>query len=125
MTSEVQNSFEQLVCEYFQQFSGSLNLAEPVFTADSNITTVTMRGSSGHVEMRCGPGEYHIEIFVYTDDKRWTLADLISIENVRAWLKQNRSNTAGKSRSIAEVSSAFGLLADGLKGVAGFEWLHA
>ena len=127
MNNELQNSFEKLVRKYFKQFSIYLNLAEPIFKTEKNVKTVIMRGTSasGYVALRYGPAEYHIEIFIYTNGKRWNLADLVKIESVQLWLKKNRSNVAGESRIVAEIISAFGLLSYGLKGVKGFEWLYS
>lgn len=120
-----ENNFDHLVNEYFQRTAKVLTLSAPVIKRQGNITTATMKTSAGHVEMRCGPAEYHVEIFICADGKRWTLADLISIETVRAWLQDNRSNTTGKSRLEAEVETAFGLLSDGLQDVETFAWLFS
>ena len=85
-----------------------------------------MSGSGGFVEIRCGPAEYHAEIFVTTlkEQKRWSLADLMSIEGVQNWMLQNRPNTSDKPRLEVEIDCAFSLLAGGLRDVAGFEWLR-
>jgi hypothetical protein len=69
-----------------------------------------MSGSGGLVEIRCGPAEYHAEIFITTlrEQKRWTLADLMGIESVRNWLLQNRGRTTSdKSRLEAKLIAHF------------------
>jgi hypothetical protein len=124
MSKTTQNDFESLVNSYFSRHLSSLCLSKPIFNKNGFITTATMAGSGGRVEIRCGPAEYHAEIFIYTKEnhKRWSLSDLMSIEHVRVWMMQNRPNTAGRSRLDAEIDCAFCLLIDGLKG-AGFEWI--
>ena len=126
MCKTTQNDFECLVDSYFCRHLSALRLSKPVFSKDGFITSATMTGSGGRVEMRCGPAEYHAEIFIYTneDHKRWSLSDLMSIDRIRVWMMKNRPNTSGRSRLEAEIDCAFGLLIDGLKG-AGFEWVHA
>ena len=128
MSRATQLDFERLVSKYYQTLGGSLRLAEPTFEEDGFVTTATMVGSGGHVETRCGPAEYHAEIFVFTieDQRRWDLAELMSIESVRNWLvsySQN-ANASGKSSLEADVEWIFLILADGLKGVGKFGWLH-
>jgi len=126
MSKATPENFELLVSEYYHRYKNALNLAGSAFNNEGYITTATMLAPSGRVEMRCGPSEYNAEIFIYTaDGKRWSLADLIGIDRVRTWLQENRPSTSDRSRLDAEVDCAFGLLIEGLKGVDGFEWLHA
>jgi hypothetical protein len=127
MSITTQNDFELLVAEHFQRHKAELCLAYPTFQRDGFIVTATMAGTGGKVELRCGPAEYHAEIFILTDEdrKRWSLADLLAIDQIRAWALQNRPNLSGRSRLAAEVDVAFSLLAVGLKGVPEFMWLFA
>ena len=126
MSQATQIEFKRLVTEYFQRHNHALNLAVPTFEEDGFITTASMIDSGGRVEFRCGAAEYHTEIFVYTlkDQKRWNLAELMSIESVRNWMLKTRPNTSDKSRLEAEVDYAFCLLTAGLKGVGEFGWLY-
>ncbi len=125
MSEVTQNDFEHTVCMCFHRYENALSLSNPTFNKDGYITTATMLGSRGRVELRCGPAEYHAEIFVYTDEKRWTLADLMGLEDVRRWLLDNRPSTEGRSRLDAEVEAAFCLLNTGLKDIELFTWLHS
>jgi hypothetical protein len=126
MSQATQIEFVRLVDSYYQHYQNALRLGRPSFRNDGFISTATMSGSGGLVEIRCGPAEYHAEIFVTTlkEQKRWSLADLMTIERVRNWMLENRPNTSRESRLEAEIECAFSLLTDGLKGVANFEWLH-
>lgn len=118
--------FTRLVDSYYQRHQNALRLGHPSFRNDGFISTATMSGSGGFVEIRCGPAEYHAEILITTlkEQKRWSLADLMSIESIRNWMLQNRPNTSDRSRLEAEIDCAFSLLAVGLRGVTSFEWLH-
>lgn len=126
MSQATQIEFARLVDSYYQRHQNALRLEHPSFRNDGFLSTATMSGSGGFVEIRCGPAEYHAEIFVTTlkGQKRWSLADLMSIEGVRNWMLQNRPNTSGRSQLEAEINCAFSLLTDGLRGIANFEWLH-
>lgn len=125
MSQATKNNFECLIDEYFLHHSNILHLAKPTFKRDGFITTATMMGCDGRVEMRCGPAEYHAEIFIYTskDNRRWTLSDLMNIEKIRIWVLKNRPRTLGRSLLETEIDYAFCLLEVGLKDVAGFEWI--
>lgn len=119
------NRFIELVTKYFHSNASSVQLSEPSFKCDGHTSTATLFGTVGSVEIRCGPAEYHAEIFIYTNGNvRWTLADLISNEHVRSWLLNNRPNSSGRSQLETEIDCAFKLLAYGLKGFPGFEWLY-
>ena len=126
MSKTTQIEFERLIIVYFQQYKCVLELTDPTFCEDGYITTATMTGSGGYVEIRCGPAEYHAELFVHTlkDQKRWNLVDLMSVASVRLWMLQNRPHTSGRSLLEAEIDYAFCLLVDGLKGVSNFGWLN-
>jgi len=102
-----------------------LKLDAPTFEENGFITTARLAGMGGHVELRCGPAEYHAEIFVHTskDGKRWSLADLMGLESVRSWLLENRPDTTGRSTLEAEIEYAFWLLKDGLRGDYRFNWI--
>ena len=127
MSRATQIEFERLIAGNFQRHKNELSLASPTFQEDGFITTATMAGSAGCVEILCGPAEYHAEVFITTtkDQKRWDLADLINIESVRLWLYQNRPNYSGRSLLEVEVEYLFYFIIDGLKGVAEFEWLRS
>ena len=126
MSQATQIDFERLIVVCCQRHQNVLNLASPIFEEDGFITTAIMAGTGGRFEIRCGPAEYHAEIFIYTfeDQKRWNLADLMSIENIRSWMIQNRPDTGGRSQLEAEINYAFWLLTDGLKDVVNFKWLY-
>jgi hypothetical protein len=124
MSQVTQNNFENLVGQYFCRNEAALNLSSPTFKRDGYIITATMRGSCGRVEMRCGPAEYHAEVFVYTNDRRWTLSDLMSNDRIRNWLLQNRPSVSERTRLEVEIDYAFSLLVDGVKAVDEFKWLY-
>ena len=125
MSQETQNDFERLVVDYFQRHRTELRLTDPTFKRDGFIIMATMMGTGGRVEIRCGPAEYHAEVFIIDqDNKRWTLTDLLNVNAVRTWMMQNRPSILGRSPLEAEIDCALCLLAVGLKGVSGFEWLY-
>jgi len=127
MSRTTQIEFERLIAGNFQRHKNELSLASPTFREEGFITKAIMVGSRGSVEIWCGPAEYHAEIFVNTikGQKRWNLADLMTIESVRLWLYQNRPNYSGRSLLEVEVEYLFYFIIDGLKGVAEFEWLRS
>jgi hypothetical protein len=128
MSRATQIEFEKLVVLYHQRDKNELKLADPTFKEDGFVTTATMVGSSGNVKTRCGPAEYHAEIFVFTlnDQKRWDLAELMSLESIRKWLINYSQNPKanGKSSLEADVEWIFLILSDGLKGISKFDWLY-
>lgn len=126
MSQKTQLDFEKLVSKYRQVFGSCLKLSAPSFEVDGFITTARLAGSGGHVELRCGPAEYHVEVFVYTanDGKRWSLLDLMSLADVRNWLLKNRPDTKGRSTLEAEIEYAFRLLGGGLQGDCKFNWIN-
>lgn len=126
MSQSTKMEFKQLVNFYYQRHRNILNLGEPSFEYNGFISTATMAGSGGFVKLRCVPAEYHIEVFVQTseDQKRWSLADLMTIESVRIWMTHSRPNTSGKPRLEAEMEVAFCLLVEGLEGVPNFQWMY-
>ena len=127
MSQPTQIKFTELVKIYYLRHLSALSLSAPSFQNDGFIATATMVGSGGSVQIRCGPAEYNAEIFIqnHKDQKRWSLADLMSIECVRNWMHQNRPNPSGKPRLEAEIECAFNLLLDGLGGVENFQWLYS
>ena len=126
MSESTQIEFSRLVKSQYERYKDTLNLSEPRFEYEGFITRALMDGANGYVKMRCGPAEYHAEVFVHSADEQkcWKLADLISVKGVRDWLMQNRASVSGKARLEAEVETAFRLLAEGLNGVPEFDWLH-
>ncbi|MFI0348468.1 MAG: hypothetical protein ACH346_06870 [Chthoniobacterales bacterium] len=127
MSHTTQTEFAQLIETHFKQYHNALSLSAPSFENDGFITKAIMVGSGGFVEIRCGPAEYNIEIFIHTqkDQKRWSLAELMSIEIIRNWMYQKRPDTSGKPRLKAEIECAFCLLVDGLRGVENFQWVYS
>lgn len=126
MSTEAQTQFECLVAAEYERWKDQLDLAAPRSERDGFITRIVMAGTSGFVELRCGPAEYHAEMFIYTvkDAKRWDLTDLIGIPAVHEWLTHTSARAKGKARLEAEVEAAFCLLVVGLRGIPHFEWLH-
>jgi len=125
MSKATQIEFENIVRYYYLRHKRALSLSDPSFESDGFITTATMIGAGGSVEIRCGPSEYHAEIFIQTlkDNKRWSLTDLISIKIIQNWMLKSRPNISQKHRLKAEIETAFCLLVDGLKDVEEFKWL--
>jgi hypothetical protein len=125
MSDNKQNNFETFVDGYFQKYAALLRLAKPTFQNDGFITTATMIGAGGKVELRCGPAEYHLEIFITTLDnpRQWSLADLLAIDSIRTWTRKNHPETLDRSRLEAEIDYAFHLLVDALKSSTVFEWI--
>ena len=124
MSRATQNTFEHLVGQYFRQNENAVSLSSPTFKRDGYITMATMLGSCGRVEMRCGPAEYNAELFVYTNNRRWTLSDLMSNVRIRRWLLDNRPSASDRTRLEVEIDCAFSLLVDGLKCADEFKWLY-
>lgn len=125
MSLATKNLFKQCVAAQQSVNTKLLSLLPPVFTDDGFITTASMSACGGRVELRCGPAEYHVEIFIH-DDKgltRWTLSDLIALPNVRDWMQANRANLEGKQRVEAEVEYAFRLLKEPVVRVPEMNWL--
>ena len=110
-----------------EQFANrqQLTLQPPTFEDEGFITTAFLPASSGKVELRCGPPEYHVELFVHdqTGSYRFSLNELIALANVRQWMQVNRANLEGESRIEAEVSYAFRLLAEAIARVPEMNWL--
>lgn len=127
MSQPIQIEFARLVDTYYQRHRNALALTSPSFETHGFISKAVMAGSGGSVEIPCGPAEYHAEIFINVsrDQRRWSLADLMTIESVRHWMLHSRPNTSGKTRLEAEIEVAFCLLVDGLKNIPDFEWLHS
>jgi hypothetical protein len=124
MSEEKQREFTRLVGKSYQQQQSRLALAEPSFRYDGFISRATLFGSGGTVEIACGPPEYHTDIFVASDSKRWSLADLIVIDSVRDWMLRNRANIDDRALLEVEIDHAFRLLVEGLKNLDDFKWLY-
>lgn len=104
-------------------YSRLLALQEPIFEDDGYITTAIMSAAKGIVELRCGPAEYNVELFVHESGKRWTLTELIALPGIREWMKANSIDLEGKLRVQAEVEYVFRLLNDALSQVSILTWL--
>ena len=116
--------FENLVKEHYSRYLGILNLSEPKFNKNGYIVVATMFSGDFRVEIRCAPSEYNAEIFIYTkNNRKWSLSDLIAIDQVLVWLKTNSSDIFSKSRLESEIICIFGLLAYALPVMDEFKWL--
>lgn len=125
MSLETKYLFKQCVAAQQSVNIKLLALLSPVFTDDGFITIASMSACGGRVELRCGPAEYHVEIFIH-DDKgltRWTLRDLIALPNVREWMQANRADLEGRQRVEAEVEYAFRLLKEPIARLPEMNWL--
>jgi hypothetical protein len=102
-----------------------LSLLPPVFADEGFVTTAFMSAPDGKVELRCGPAEYHVELFILDDAglNRRTLTELIALPKVRDWMQANRAVLEGKQRVEAEVEYAFRLLKEALGRVPELDWL--
>jgi hypothetical protein len=122
MSKERQQRFEQWVTRTASATSGALKLGPPVFERIGFVTHALLQGSDGQVELRCGPPDYSVEVFIHTssDGKRWTLLDLMQLGGVKEWLETNRPQPGEQDETYA-----FRFLCDGLRGPAEFAWLYA
>lgn len=110
-----------------QQYANAtqLSLLPPVFADEGFVTTAFLSAPGGKVELRCGPAEYAVELFIHDDArlKRRTLTELIALPKVREWMQANRAVLEGKQRVEAEVEYAFRLLKEALGQVSELDWL--
>jgi hypothetical protein len=127
MSKQTQEDFERLVNHYFKLYEGALNLSAPLFRCKGFVTTATMSGVRGSVEILCGPAEYHAELFIESSEigQRWNLADLMKFDPVRKWLLDYSKKDSSKKKSglSADVEWIFLILLDGLKEVQEFSWI--
>ncbi len=127
MSHATQIEFARLVDIYYQKYKNALTLASPSFDNNGFVSRATLSGSGGDIEILCGPAEYHAEIFItmLKDNKRWNLADLMSVGTLKHWLVSysQRANNQGKSELEADIEWIFLILIEGLRGAIGFEWL--
>ncbi len=125
MSRATQIEFERLVSSCYQIIGHGVKLAAPTFEENGFVTRARLKGVGGHVELLCGPAEYHAEVFVCTDKdgKRWALSDLMTLKNVRNWMFLNRSGPTGRSTLEADVEYAFRLLSEVLSNESEFSWI--
>ena len=126
MSLVTKDLFKRIVIAQQSAYTEQLSLYPPVFEDDGFITTAFMSSYSGKVELRCGPAEYHVELFVHDDPgvNRRTLSELIALPIVREWMKANRADLEGKHRVEAEVAYAFRLLNEAIARVPEMNWLR-
>ena len=98
--------FKRSVIAQQSAYTEQLSLYPPVFEDDGFITTAFMSSYSGKVELRCGPAEYHVELFVHDDPgvNRRTLSELIALPIVREWMK-NRLLKVVVAATVFSVAS--------------------
>lgn len=123
MSLVTKDTFKKSVAAQQAAYASQLALQVPSFKDDGYVTTAFMPAEDGIVELRCGPAEYHVELFVHKSGKRLTLTELIVLPGVREWMTANRADVEGKLRVEAEVGYAFRLLNEALARVPEMEWL--
>jgi hypothetical protein len=124
MSLATKDTFKKCVAAQQAVYTNQLALQAPIFKDDGFITTAVMSAADGKVELRCGPAEYNVELFVHDEfGKRWTLSELIGIPDVLEWMQTNRADLEGKLKVEAEVEYAFRLLNDALAQVPEMKWL--
>jgi len=123
MSSATKDIFKKCVLAQQAAYTSQLALQAPSFEDDGFITTAFMSAADRKVELRCGPAEYNVELFIHESGKRWTLTELIALPGVREWMKTNRADVEGKLRVEAEVGYAFRLLNEALARVPEMKWL--
>lgn len=103
-----------------------LCISPPEFTDEGFSTTASMASEGGIVVLRCGPSEYHVDVIIQTkaEDRRWTMAELLGLPQVRDWMRTNRIDREGRQRVEAEVEFAFRLLVNAVSLVAEMGWLR-
>jgi hypothetical protein len=129
MSKETQIRFEQVVHRCYDRHCSMLLLKEPVLRCDGYISTATMAGTKGVVEILCGPPEYHAELLIVIAEtgQRWNLADLVQFDTVKRWFVAYAAAAAGSSEADleADVEWIFMILVEGLNGVKRFEWIRS
>jgi hypothetical protein len=124
MSSATKDVFKKCVAAQQAASANQLALHAPIFEDDGFITTAFMSATGGRVELRCGPAEYHVELFVHDEcGNRLTLGELIALPGVREWMQVNRADLEGKQRVEAEVEYAFRLLREAIARVPEMNWL--
>lgn len=124
MSSTTKNIFKKCVAAQQASSTSELTLQAPIFQDDGFITTAFMSATGGKVELRCGPAEYHVELFIHDESgNRRTLSELIGLPGVRKWMQVNRADLEGKLRVEAEVEYAFCLLKEAIARVPEMNWL--
>jgi hypothetical protein len=122
MSKERQERFEQSVTRAAAAAAGTLHLYPPRFERNGFVTRAFMEGSGGQVELRCGPPDYSVEIFICNtaDARRWDLAGLMQLGSVYHWLIANRPQPGEQDEVYA-----FRFLINGLRESTEFNWLYA
>ena len=117
--------FKECVAAHQLAFANHLSLAPPIFKDNGFTTTAFMSAPGGKVELRCGPAEYHVELFVHdeTGSIRRTLNELISLPQVMEWMESNPASVEGRQRIEVEVEYSFRLLKEAIARVTEMNWL--
>jgi len=125
MSLATKDLFKRCVAAQQSASTNILALLPPEFIDEGFITTAFMSARRGKVELRCGPAEYHVEIFIHDDEclNRRTLSDLIALPNVREWMQANRAELEGRQRVEAQVEYVFRLLKESISRVPEMNWL--
>jgi len=124
MSLATKEIFKKCVVAQQAAYSKQLSLHPPIFEDDGFITTAFMSGAGGKVELRCGPPEYDVELFIHdASGNRWTLSELLTLPGVRRWMRVNRADLKGKQKVEAQVEYAFRLLKESVAYVPEMKWL--
>lgn len=125
MSLEIKDSFKRWVTEQQTACAVKLSLRSPVFVDEGYTTTAFLSASGGKVELRCGPAEYNVELFIHdkTESNRLQFSELIALPQVLEWLQKNRPNYDGKQRIEGKVEYAFRLLSEAIAQAPEMNWL--
>lgn len=127
MSATTQNNFVRIVGEQYSRVAEFVHLAAPIFESEGFLTVASLEALGGKVEIVCGPPEYAPEFFLtdYRTQKRWSLADLMTIESVSKWLLSYSELPANREKQglEADVEWIFLIITNGLDGVREFDWI--
>jgi hypothetical protein len=126
MSAITKEVFKRCVSAQQAAHSAVLYVNPPEFTDEGFSTTASMASERGIVALRCGPSEYHVELFIHAEAerKRWTLVDLLALPKIRDWMRSNRVDHQAKQRIEAEVEYAFRLLEGIVSLIPELRWLR-
>ena len=125
MSAISKDTFKRSVVTQQVLHNTGLCISSPAFTDEGFTTTALMTSGGGRVELRCGPAEYHVELFIHpAEKKRLGLVELLAMPGIREWMRANRANLEGKQRVEAEVEYAFRLLDEIVSLVPELQWLR-
>lgn len=123
MSIATKNLFKNCTTAQQAVYVDRLTLSPPEFIDDGFTTTALMSGCEGKVELRCGPAEYEVELFVHAGLKRLNLSDIIALPGILKWMQANRPNLEGKQRVEAEIEYVFKLLNEAIGRATEMSWL--